>query len=485
MTSVVGQLLLLSFLSIVWTTNVTSLCTSHQSTTTHHPDHDVIIIGGSITGIATAVALKTKLSPINIQIYERAISLEPTGALLSLFPNGMTALQYILGDLQTTRDPEVTLCDILNEQSVPLQRTIIKQVQGGQVTEERVVKSVDKSNEGKSPGRFILWYQLQNILLQALQAVSLADENCLSLGCEFQSYSFDNSTGLIHATFKSRSDAGEITFTKTCRLLIGADGIRSTLRPLISRWSSGYLSKPQIRSYKRIIFRALIDATDVASNLMPSIGAAVVYKSATNVGQIFKLQPCSEAKTIALTATAYTEDTEEVVREWNSNEAKSNWRKAFSDFPTYVLDLIDQAPISSVYANCVSDLQLGDKDQSPTLCWSNGHEPVVLVGDAVHGMTPSLGQGANVCLEDAVELTRIFRHVTETAAVSIRDLTHEQFMETTWRLQSVRNDRVVEIHRSSRNQASVKLSADSSLKNYQEKNEDFFRRLYEWKPTYF
>ncbi|KAK1748530.1 hypothetical protein QTG54_000469 [Skeletonema marinoi] len=154
---------------------------------------------------------------------------------------------------------------------------------------------------------------------------------------------------------------------------------------------------PQIRSYKRIIFRALIDANGVDPEIIPRIGAAVVYKSATNVGQIFKLQSYSEAKTIAVTATASTEDTEEVVRQWHSTEAISNWRKAFSDFPTDVLDLIDLCPPSSVYTNCVSDFQIDDKDQSSTLCWSNGDEPVVLVGDAVHGMTPSLDQGANVC----------------------------------------------------------------------------------------
>mmetsp|Transcript_35669 Transcript_35669/g.72954 ORF Transcript_35669/g.72954 Transcript_35669/m.72954 type:complete len:139 (-) Transcript_35669:839-1255(-) len=106
----------------------------------------------------------------------------------------MTALQNILGSLQTKSDSKGTLCDILNQQSVSSQCTIIKQVQEGKVTDERVVKSVDKSNEGKSPGRFILWYQLQNILLEALESASLVDENFISLGCEFQSYSFDNST---------------------------------------------------------------------------------------------------------------------------------------------------------------------------------------------------------------------------------------------------------------------------------------------------
>mmetsp|Transcript_20714 Transcript_20714/g.33857 ORF Transcript_20714/g.33857 Transcript_20714/m.33857 type:complete len:486 (+) Transcript_20714:37-1494(+) len=477
MPSVTG-LLLLSFFC---TTRVTSLCTTNLSTSRPiHPDHDVIIVGGSICGLATAVALKTQLSPINAQIYERATSLKKNGALLSLFPNGMTALQNILGDLHTSRDPKRTLWDILNQQSVPLQQTIIKEVLTGQVTDERVVKSVDKTNEGKSPGRFILWYQLQSILLEALKAAPLADENenCMSLGCEFQSYSFDNSTGLIRATFKATTDTGEINVEKTCRLLIGADGIRSTLRPLISR--SG--PTPQIRSYKRIIFRSLVDATGIAPEFIPSTGTAVVYKSVTNVGQIFKLQPCSEAKTIALTATASTEDTEEVVRQWQSNEAISNWKKMFSDFPRNVLDLIDLCP--SVFTNCVSDLQIDDKVASPTLCWSNGDEPVVLVGDAVHGMTPSLGQGANVCMEDAIELAMILKHTceSETADASIRDLTPAQVMRTITLLQATRNERVVGIHRSSRNQASMKLSGDSSLKSYQEENEIFFRRLYEWTP---
>ena len=188
------QLLLLLLYTVL--TVASSLSVGVQSTTSqnHHPDHDVIIVGGSITGLATAVSLKTQLSSltINTQIYERATSLKPTGALLSLFPNGMTALKYILGNSQTTKNAR--FIDILNEQSVPLQRTIIKQVRGGKVSDERIVKAVENLNEGKSPGRFILWYQLQNILLEALAAVS-EDENGLSLGCDFQCYSFDNSTG--------------------------------------------------------------------------------------------------------------------------------------------------------------------------------------------------------------------------------------------------------------------------------------------------
>ena len=66
------------------------------------PDHDVIIIGGSIVGLATAVALTssssspiTAPSPPKVVIYERARHITPIGALLSIFPNGITALKLI------------------------------------------------------------------------------------------------------------------------------------------------------------------------------------------------------------------------------------------------------------------------------------------------------------------------------------------------------------------------------------------------------
>ena len=72
------------------------------------PDHDVIIIGGSIVGLATAVALTSSSSsplpssssiaapsPPKLVVYERARHITPIGALLSIFPNGITALKLI------------------------------------------------------------------------------------------------------------------------------------------------------------------------------------------------------------------------------------------------------------------------------------------------------------------------------------------------------------------------------------------------------
>ena len=57
-------------------------------------DYDVIIVGGGIAGFACGVALARK-GIRNIKIYEKARSLQPTGAALGLFPNGFAALREI------------------------------------------------------------------------------------------------------------------------------------------------------------------------------------------------------------------------------------------------------------------------------------------------------------------------------------------------------------------------------------------------------
>ena len=541
------------------------------------PDHDVIIVGGSIVGLATAVTLShaqlktpsshasshaTAQRHIRTHVFERASTLEPTGALLSMFPNGRRALQCILRGLKSKSSPEFTLMDVLDRQSIPLRGTIIKSVKDGEMLDERSVmndvqsKKEGGNNKSSSSGTFILWHQLQRILLEALslssgnESYKVDDNSCLSLGCEFQRYTVDNVTGWAHATFTKRSTLeGDDkirteSFTKSCRILIGADGVRSTLRPQVLSRKNAIESNPEmallmqqqdrlkdtkIRSYERLVFRALIDVESInlppftddnkmtaKTDLIPPNGIAVLYKSAVNVGQIFKVWSCSEGETIALTSTASTmlpsasadnstlsnkkpdgvvtqtgktnefcgKINEKAVRQWTPENVKSNWKHRFYGFPKEVVDIIDCVPATSIYVNCVSDLDLnygeGNNSSCPLLPWSNGLDPCVLVGDAVHAMTPSLGQGANVGLEDALELGCLLN-----TAFSEQDCVPKNvLLDAIQKFQSARNHRVIEIHRSSREQALNKHTADSTLKGYQERHQDFFERLYDWKPTF-
>ena len=66
-------------------------------------DVDVVIIGGGLVGMATAVALAHRggIGISKIQIYERASSLRPIGAAIGLYPNGLTAVEYISPQVAT------------------------------------------------------------------------------------------------------------------------------------------------------------------------------------------------------------------------------------------------------------------------------------------------------------------------------------------------------------------------------------------------
>jgi len=169
--------------------------------------------------------------------------------------------------------PGFTLDEVVDYQCIPLLGTIVKAVCNGTILEDRTMKTTANLTKNSTSGTFILWHQLQDILLEALSIEKNENgryiQQCLSLGCEFLNYRIDEETGLVHVTFsRSWKDAPideSKTFTKTCRLLIGADGIRSTLRQqILSRCASTQTDRG-IRSYQRLVFRALIDADKITS----------------------------------------------------------------------------------------------------------------------------------------------------------------------------------------------------------------------------
>ena len=429
------------------------------------PDHDVIIIGGSLVGLATAASVAAQgglVSAPSLAIFEKARSIRPIGALLSLFPNGLAALRS-LGHV---------VSDHVDNVAIPLTTSIIKSGKDGEVI--RVVESsTTKGNDDSAneSGNFLCWYELQQILMKALPSV----DDVINLGVEFVSYSVDDETGLVSVKLKDRNN-GSHEFNRTCQVLIGADGVHSSVR------SQMLGKKVKLNSYNRTIFRALLQPDTLSSSssssssdvLLPPVGTAVIYKSDA-VGQIFKVWTASN-ETLAITATVNSEDSDNDVRTWSQDEAKKRMVDAFADFEAdEVQNLLQRMPISSIYSNAVSDIDCLD-------VWCEG--PIVVIGDAAHCMTPSLGQGANIGLEDAVELGH-FLHEGFVHA----DLEQEDHMVTII-LQEVINEfcakrleRTQEIHSASRVQALNKNKQDTTLGAFRKRDPAFFARLFGWKPT--
>jgi 2-polyprenyl-6-methoxyphenol hydroxylase-like FAD-dependent oxidoreductase len=79
----------------------------------------------------------------------------------------------------------------------------------------------------------------------------------------------------------------------------------------------------------------------------------------------------------------------------------------FGDWHRPIRDLIERTPPGAILRNDLCD--------RPTLTrWTDRR--LTLVGDAAHPMIPSLGQGANQALEDAVVLGRELHHCISAAA---------------------------------------------------------------------
>lgn len=47
------------------------------------------------------------------------------------------------------------------------------------------------------------------------------------------------------------------------------------------------------------------------------------------------------------------------------------------------------------------------------------HDRLVLLGDSIHKMTPNIGQGANMAIEDAAALTNLLRHLLKSPGTSL------------------------------------------------------------------
>ena len=108
-----------------------------------------------------------------------------------------------------------------------------------------------------------------------------------------------------------------------------------------------------------------------------------------------------------------------MISQFASEQQMKQRNKWHIDFAPDVRNLIDAIPSSSIYANCVCDTDF-------QRTWIDDNTAsIVIIGDAAHSMTPSLGQGANVGLEDAAELGHLLRK-----ALADDDYTSNNIVET-------------------------------------------------------
>ncbi|WGV27953.1 FAD-dependent oxidoreductase [Halotia branconii] len=313
----------------------------------------VAIIGAGLGGLAVAIALRKQ--GIDTQVYEKAHSLRPVGAGLTLFPNGLNSLEAIAPGI----------VDSLKHAASQTRVTNFKKNTGEMIAQN----SITLMEKYGQPMLNIRWSRLQEILAAALpNDVIHLNHRCIG---------FEQLDSGVEVSF----DNGKIV---QADLLIGADGIHSTIRQKLI--GDGY---PHYAG--RLSWRAVVQ---YSHELLP---ADEVVLMAAPEGKNFLLVDVSDGY-IFWSAGALSEEDSLAS---SAADVKLRVLEKFAGWGEPVQAIVAATPAEDIVERPIWD-------RPPLHRWSQG--TVTLLGDAAHPMVPSLGQGANTAFEDAWELSRWLTH---------------------------------------------------------------------------
>jgi len=303
-----------------------------------------VVVGAGIGGVATAVALRR--AGLDVTVYEQAPALREVGAGLTVWPNAMRALQR-LG---------------LHEAVWAVGRAFgVGRIHDwrGRVLVEGARREVLQKRFGW-PGIVLHRHQLLAALAAPLPPGSVR------LGARCTGFEQDGAGVTVRFADGTEERAD---------LLVGADGLSSPTRAaLLGPHRPRYAGYAAYRGITRFPLEG-----DVASE-------------AWGCGQRFGFVPGPGGDVYWWAAVSGPEGEDPPLPSYK-REVLGRYRGWFHP----VEAVVESTPDGTVLRNDIFD-------RPPARRWSAGR--VTLLGDAAHPVTPDLGQGACLALEDAVVLAR-------------------------------------------------------------------------------
>jgi salicylate hydroxylase len=322
-----------------------------------HPHPRIAIVGAGIGGLTLSLALRQR--GLSAEIFEQAQELTEIGAAVGLLSNGIRELRRL------------GLFDAIIAASGEPTELIYRDGRTG----ERVASHPARVAAAYRKRFGAPFVGIHRAELQRILAGALGSEN-LRLGRRLVDVE-DRGDRIVPTFADGRSAEAD--------LVIGADGVRSTLRR--------YVAGGDRLLYSRTSgFRGIVPSTRLPS--LPDPEAIQFWMGPSAHLLHYPIGPQSDYVNFLAVVEGPTTwpHPEKGLAEATSEEALSffeGWHPAVTEM------------VGAVH----HDVRWGLFVASPLRSWRRGR--VVLLGDAAHAMLPHHGQGANVTIEDAITLAEL------------------------------------------------------------------------------
>lgn len=318
----------------------------------------VAVVGGGIGGLSTALLLHHR--GIDVTVFEQAPELGEVGAGVMMTPNGRRPLEELgLGPAIDAAKGTVST------------GSTYYRMDGSKVGD---IVTTDSAGWNGMCGmhRADLLFILADALPQGI----------VRTGHRCRAVDQDEDGVRVHFENGEHFDAD---------LVIGADGIHSVLRGLVTEPTEPVYSGSV--AYRGLLSSALLpDWPTRTSQLW------------MGEGKHFLVFPVRSGT--LLNYVGFVPSEREALESWSAPGDPDQLRREFAGWDPRVTDLLSK--VEQTY-------WWGLFDRDPLQTWTNGR--IALMGDAAHPMLPHLGQGANQSIEDAAALAMMLEQTDRAGVV--------------------------------------------------------------------
>ncbi len=318
----------------------------------------IAVIGAGIGGLSAALSLRH--AGFKVEVYEQAPQLTEVGGGINMGPNAVRILRRL------------GLGPGLDREGVAPLTTHQRRWRDGRTLQKAPLNPLCEQLYG-APHMTIHRRDLLAVIAEGMPAERIHLAHRL--------VGFAERDGSIEAWFENGARI-------ECDVLVGADGIHSTVRAALFGDEA-----PQFAGC--VAYRGLVPAERIAD-----LGLELGSQSWVGPGGHFVHYFVSRGR--LLNFVGWTEHDSWKREDWTDRATIARAAAAFSDWHPQITRIINAADSCFIWA-------LFDRDPLPR--WSVGH--VTLLGDACHPMYPFMGQGAAQAIEDGAALAACLRAAME------------------------------------------------------------------------